>query len=123
MRPASGRRSPSRQPRSVVLPAPLGPMMPNASPGRTASDTESSARPRPPPYVLLRPSISIPLSGPPRTDPGRGVASSDEAAPRGERLVHDQRVDRGVRDGDRLLALRLEAHGLAPELAAHAVVA
>jgi hypothetical protein len=32
----------------VVLPAPLGPMIPNASPGRIESETSSSARTWPP---------------------------------------------------------------------------
>jgi len=41
--PDVGRRWPSRQPKSVVLPAPFGPMMPIASPGAIVRLTLSSA--------------------------------------------------------------------------------
>ena len=41
--PASGARPPAIRLNSVVLPAPFGPMMPSASPGRNAKDRCSSA--------------------------------------------------------------------------------
>src|SRR3954447_5829909 len=41
--PASGVSSVTRIRKSVVLPAPSGPMKPNSSPGRTSNDTPSSA--------------------------------------------------------------------------------
>src|SRR5277367_6123247 len=40
--PSDGRRAPERMFRSVVLPAPLGPTMPIASPAPTAKSTPSS---------------------------------------------------------------------------------
>ena len=43
IRPAAGRMSPEMTRISVVLPAPLGPMTPTASPARTSSDTSNSA--------------------------------------------------------------------------------
>ena len=42
-RPSSGRRSPRRQLKNVVLPAPFGPMSPTDSPSSTVIDTSSSA--------------------------------------------------------------------------------
>src|SRR6202162_4366880 len=52
--PALGRRKPRRQERSVVLPAPFGPIRPRVSPRGTSRDTPSSARVRRPkrPYVF-----------------------------------------------------------------------
>ena len=43
--PASGRRSPAMRFSSVVLPAPFGPTMPSASPGRDEARSSMTARP------------------------------------------------------------------------------
>src|SRR5215475_11834149 len=52
--PESGRRNPRSTDRSVVFPAPLGPMRPTVSPRRTSRLTPSRARVRRPrrPYVF-----------------------------------------------------------------------
>src|SRR5271154_4860459 len=56
MRPPSGAISPVSWPISVVLPAPLGPMIACSSPGLSASEIASEATT--PPKCLLRRSIS-----------------------------------------------------------------
>src|ERR1700730_15866509 len=56
MRPPSGAVSPVNCPSSVVLPAPLGPMIACNSPGASASEMPSEATT--PPKCLLRLSIS-----------------------------------------------------------------
>src|SRR5262245_17604563 len=55
IRPASGRISPASCPISVVLPAPLGPMMACSPPALTSSTMASEATT--PPNRLVRPSI------------------------------------------------------------------
>src|SRR5713101_2833725 len=52
--PESGRRNPSRQESSVVLPAPLGPIRPSVSPRATSRETPARARVERPrrPYVF-----------------------------------------------------------------------
>ena len=66
-RPASGRRNPETTSKSVVFPAPLGPMMPTISPWSACNDTSCRA--------LLPPK----LSESPRTSsarpPGRWVST------------------------------------------------
>src|SRR3990170_3718111 len=61
MRPELGATSPVSWPISVVLPAPLGPMMACSSPARTSSTMSSQATT--PPKRLVRPSICRSGSG------------------------------------------------------------
>ncbi len=65
-RPASGRSSPSRQLKNVVLPAPFGPMRPTASPSSTVIETSSSAVMPENRFVIPRASskLMLPALGP-----------------------------------------------------------
>src|SRR5689334_16465533 len=71
-RPASGRRKPLMTSNSVVLPAPLGPMMPTISSSLTSSETSRSALM--PPKLTEQPSTSSTAlhPGPGRSGGGRG---------------------------------------------------
>src|SRR5665213_990409 len=78
--PAVGRTNPQITLNSVVLPAPLGPMMPTTSPGRRSIETSSSAM-SPPKLAVTprtsRPSLNAVLSSPPpRVGPLRVTLSS-----------------------------------------------
>src|SRR5215475_10270234 len=57
--PPSGPRRPSMMFIAVVLPAPLGPMTPRASPGRTASVSPSRTRSEPKALATFRSSSSV----------------------------------------------------------------
>src|SRR5271157_6063491 len=88
MRPPSGAISPASCPISVVLPAPLGPMMACSSPSGTASEIASEAMT--PPKRLLSPSIRNSASGTAGL-PQQAV----DAAPREQ---HDQQKQRTQQD-------------------------
>src|SRR5215510_4940524 len=82
--PLSGRTSPVRQRKSVVLPAPLGPRIPTNSPGATSKETSRSAS-TPPGYVLARPATRT-------RGRSRGLlkATPQPLAPRVDHGDHDQ---------------------------------
>src|SRR5213593_356049 len=86
MAPASGRRSPASCPMSVVLPAPLGPMIAWVSPRTTSRSTRSLASR--PPKRLLRPRIASSVSAIARG----GAEQKAEQAALGEE--HDQDEER-----------------------------
>src|SRR5258708_39739791 len=52
--PDVGARAPTRQEKSVVLPAPFGPMIPNTSPAATSNPTDDRASSPPNAFEILR---------------------------------------------------------------------
>src|SRR5258705_335723 len=68
--PPSGRSSPVIRLKSVVLPAPLGPMMRRRSPGSTVRSTPDVTRSPPNDFVRLRTASALSVP-PPQATPGR----------------------------------------------------
>src|SRR5574341_1711294 len=95
--------------KSVVLPAPFGPMMPSRSPARTSNETSRTAV-SPPKRLVTRSSVS---TGPPRPQAGddAGEALGHEAHDEDQRDAVDDQVDAGearLHPGDRGAQVRLE---------------
>src|SRR5438093_8701360 len=110
MSPASGRVSPLMQLRSVVLPAPLGPMMPNTWPGSTVTVTPARAL-TPPNRLLTSRTASRLMPAPTLTLPrgrGREMARGSCAGfaqrlteiPEREPALAAEEVDHAARDED-----------------------
>src|SRR5438034_1201449 len=110
MSPASGRVSPLMQLRSVVLPAPLGPMMPNTWPGSTVKVTPARAL-TPPNRLLTSRTASRLMPAPTLTLPrkrGREIARGSCAGfaqrlaeiPEREPALPTEEVDHAPRDED-----------------------
>src|SRR5438093_3533073 len=92
--PASGRRSPARQRRVVVLPAPFGPRRARICPGRTCMESPSTATSGP--KRLVRPSTLRPWPWP------FGTTSNSGRAVRSRPLscsIISERTWRGARRG------------------------
>src|SRR5574341_2641334 len=79
--------------KSVVLPAPFGPMMPSRSPARTSNETSRTAV-SPPKRLVTRSSVS---TGPPRPQAGddAGQPLGHEAHDEDQRDAVDDQVDAG----------------------------
>src|SRR5437667_552336 len=94
--PSSGARNPESRLKTVVFPAPLGPMRPTISPSATVRSSPSTARR--PPKRLESPRTSSRLSARSSTiargAPGSGALGQEEHHGDEERAVHDQMAAR-----------------------------
>src|ERR1700730_2162483 len=108
MRPALGRRTPVRQLKNVLLPAPFGPMTARISPRRTAKSMPRSASR--PPKRMVRPSVARMIAGASSRPAPAGASAPEEAATGtgglGRQLAgrREQRLVAGHRGDDVMLA-------------------
>src|SRR5579864_2281538 len=96
-RPAVGARNPVTRLKSVVLPAPFGPISPTISPSRTVNETPSTARS--PPNVRDRPETSS--TAPPPQQRAEPPREDGTEPPREDGVEHPVRQIRGHEDEDR----------------------
>ena len=101
--PASARTKPQMTLKSVVLPAPLGPITPTTSPGATASDTSSRAVN--PPKRTVTPATSSPITqgccsaaAHPSSVCAKVAACAVVGRAQGRRELHEHRSPRARRD-------------------------
>src|SRR5437867_6184185 len=91
-RPSSGAKKPEMTLKRVVLPAPLGPMMPTISPGAARSETSRTAV-RPPKRLVTASSSSIAARGADALAEPSDQALRDEANHHDEEAAVDDEVD------------------------------
>src|ERR1035437_4720213 len=96
MVPAVGCRSPARQLKNVLLPAPFGPIRPTMSPSVTLRSAPSTARK--PPKLMTMPLASSSMSGPPCRDvaPDLRHAAGAEAGDQHDDGTVDDEGDAGA---------------------------
>src|SRR5438105_2895364 len=103
--PDVGSSAPTRQEKSVVLPAPLGPMIPKMSPGITSKSIKARARRPPKRFEILRTesTASAGIGDPPVPQGGAERRKPSSDANESVRLVeHDENEEPAVDEEKRI---------------------